>query len=148
MSHYNHVQSQSGASKEPTLGVYVTFARKDDAAKCIQAVDGTMLDGRVLRATYGTTKYCTFFLRGLQCQNPGCMYLHEPGEDADSYTKEEMAVGKHHAKIHPSPASQHHDHPIAAPFGRHSSGGATAVMEKTPSTDSHSAQAKVRNCCL
>ena len=30
------------------------------------------------------------------------MYLHEPGEDADSYTKEEMAAGKHHAKIHPS----------------------------------------------
>jgi hypothetical protein len=29
------------------------------------------------------------------------MYLHEPGEEADSYTKEEMAMGKHHAKIHP-----------------------------------------------
>lgn len=87
---------------DPGVGVYVTFVRKDDAARCIQAVDGTVLEGRVLRASFGTTKYCSFYLRGLQCQNPGCMYLHEPGEDADSYTKEDMAMGKHHSKIHPT----------------------------------------------
>jgi len=45
------------------------------------------------RASYGTTKYCTYYLRGMACQNPGCMYLHEPGEDADSYTKEDLATG-------------------------------------------------------
>jgi hypothetical protein len=91
-----------GSSNDPTVGVYVTFVRKEDAARCIHAIDGTVLEGRVLRASYGTTKYCSFFLRGLQCQNPGCMYLHEPGDDADSYTKEDMAMGKHHAKIHPT----------------------------------------------
>lgn len=52
-------------------------------------------------ASYGTTKYCSYYLRGLTCQNPGCMYLHEPGEEADSYTKEEMSMGKHHAKTNP-----------------------------------------------
>jgi hypothetical protein len=77
--------------------IYVTFIRKEDAARCIAAVEGTLYEGRMLRATYGTTKYCTFYLRGLVCQNPNCMYLHEPGEDADSYTREEMATGKHHA---------------------------------------------------
>lgn len=44
------------------------------------------------RASYGTTKYCSYYLRGMSCQNPGCMYLHEPGEDADSYSKEDLAV--------------------------------------------------------
>jgi len=31
------------------------------------------------------------------------MYLHEPGEDADSYTREEMASGKHQEEgVNPS----------------------------------------------
>ncbi|KAG0200968.1 transcriptional repressor general negative regulator of transcription subunit 4 [Mortierella sp. GBA30] len=77
----------------PSVGVYITYARKEDAAKAIAAIDGSIWDGKILRASYGTTKYCTYYLRGMSCQNPGCMYLHEPGEDADSYTKEDLAVG-------------------------------------------------------
>jgi len=38
----------------------------------------------IYRASYGTTKYCTFYLRGQTCQNPSCMYLHEPGEEIES----------------------------------------------------------------
>jgi len=37
-----------GSASQP-LGVYVTFARKEDAEKCIAAVDGTENGGRVLR---------------------------------------------------------------------------------------------------
>lgn len=74
----------------PGIGVYITYTKKDDAGKAIAAVDGTMCDGRIVRASYGTTKYCAYYLRGQSCQNPGCMYLHEPGDDADSFTKEEL----------------------------------------------------------
>ncbi|KAF9349770.1 transcriptional repressor general negative regulator of transcription subunit 4 [Mortierella sp. AD094] len=84
----------------PSVGVYITYARKEDAAKAIAAIDGSIWDGKILRASYGTTKYCTYYLRGMNCQNPNCMYLHEPGEDADSYTKEDLAVGKHHLQEH------------------------------------------------
>ncbi|KAG9326681.1 hypothetical protein KVV02_002877 [Mortierella alpina] len=87
----------------PSVGVYITYARKEDAAKAIAAIDGSIWDGKILRASYGTTKYCTYYLRGMSCQNPGCMYLHEPGEDADSYTKEDLAVGKHHLQEHMVP---------------------------------------------
>ncbi|KAK3820495.1 MAG: RING/Ubox like zinc-binding domain-containing protein [Linnemannia gamsii] len=78
---------------QTSVGVYITYVRKEDAAKAIAAIDGSIWDGKILRASYGTTKYCTYYLRGMNCQNPGCMYLHEPGEDADSYTKEDLAVG-------------------------------------------------------
>jgi hypothetical protein len=47
----------------------------------------------IYRASFGTTKYCSFFLRNLPCTNPECMYLHELGGDRDSFTKEDMALG-------------------------------------------------------
>ena len=77
-----------------SVSAYVTFHRTADALACILAVDGATLEGRVLRASFGTTKYCNFFLRGVACSNPECMYLHSIGDDADSFTKEDMQSGK------------------------------------------------------
>ncbi|KAL0080020.1 hypothetical protein F4703DRAFT_1740853 [Phycomyces blakesleeanus] len=82
-------------SMQPSAAVYVTYQRKEDAAKAIHAVDGSIIVGRILRASYGTTKYCTYYLRNMSCPNPSCLYLHEPGEDADTISKEELATGKH-----------------------------------------------------
>lgn len=79
---------------------YVTFQRNEDAEKAIFLVDGSVFDGRVLRATYGTTKYCSYFLRGIPCPNPGCMYLHEEGERDNSFTKEALSQGKMHMHSH------------------------------------------------
>lgn len=51
------------------------------------------------QASLGTTKYCSYFLKNMQCPKPDCMYLHELGDEAASFTKEEMQVsvvnGKH-----------------------------------------------------
>lgn len=80
----HHHHSSSG------LVVYVTFARKEDALRCINELDGLLCDGRVLRAAHGTTKYCSLYLRGHPCPNPNCMFLHEPGEEADSYTRKDL----------------------------------------------------------
>ncbi|KAI8376925.1 hypothetical protein BD560DRAFT_367272 [Blakeslea trispora] len=82
----------------PSAAVYVTYFRKDDAAKAIAAVDGSVIADRVVRASYGTTKYCTYYLRNMTCPNPNCLYLHEQGEDIDTISKEELATGKHHMR--------------------------------------------------
>ncbi|EGW34315.1 uncharacterized protein SPAPADRAFT_135323 [Spathaspora passalidarum NRRL Y-27907] len=76
----------------PGIVVYVTFARKEDALTCINELDGSLCDGRVLRAAHGTTKYCSSYLRGHPCPNPNCMFLHEPGEEADSYTRKDLST--------------------------------------------------------
>lgn len=86
----------SSSTTGPSASAYITFVRKDDAARAIAGVDGSVFDGRVLRATYGTTKYCSFYLRGMACTNAGCMYLHEEGENLDSFTKDELQAGKMH----------------------------------------------------
>ena len=36
------------------------------------------------RAQYGTTKYCSAYLRGETCTNKNCSFLHESGEDGQS----------------------------------------------------------------
>lgn len=86
------INRRTNANGNPGIGVYVTFARKEDAAKCIAAVDGSLNDGKYLRAAYGTTKYCSSYLRGQTCPNPNCMFLHEPGEEADSYTRQDLST--------------------------------------------------------
>lgn len=75
-----------------SIVVYVTFTRKDDALRCINELDGSLCDGRILRAAHGTTKYCLSYLRGHPCPNPNCMFLHEPGEEADSYTRKDLST--------------------------------------------------------
>ncbi|EXJ53935.1 hypothetical protein A1O7_09272 [Cladophialophora yegresii CBS 114405] len=73
-------KAKPGATNQG-IGVYVTFARKEDAALCINSVDGSVNSDRVLRAQFGTTKYCSAYLRGETCTNRNCSFLHETGED-------------------------------------------------------------------
>ena len=107
---------KSGSS----VSVYVTFARKEDASKCIIALDGAAVDGNTLRAAYGTTKYCTAFLQHRQCQNPNCMYLHseQDQDDTESHTREEVVTIQHAAKM-----------------GQHPSSKATSPTTKPPPTE-------------
>ena len=74
------------------MSAYVTFVYKEDAKASIQSLEGYWLDGHLLRASFGTTKYCNNFIRGVACNNPDCVYLHELGEDEDRFTKEEIQV--------------------------------------------------------
>ena len=73
-------------------GVYITFQRKEDAAKAIESVDGSVCEGRIIRATFGTTKYCSYFLKNQPCQNVGCQFLHEPGEETDTFVKDDAVA--------------------------------------------------------
>ena len=86
-----------------TVSVYITFSYKEDAKAAIQVLDGFWIDGHHLRASFGTTKYCNNFIRGVSCNNPECVYLHDIGEDEDRFTKEEIQAG--HSKLTPIPGS-------------------------------------------
>lgn len=52
------------------------------------------MDNRLLRASFGTTKYCSFFLKEQKCLNKDWLYLHKWHSDQETYTKEEMANKK------------------------------------------------------
>ncbi|VDK81908.1 unnamed protein product [Litomosoides sigmodontis] len=74
---------------------YVTYARYEDALRAIQAVNNAQLDGRIVKASLGTTKYCTNFLRSQPCYKPECMYLHDVADTEVSFTKDDMHLGRH-----------------------------------------------------
>ncbi|KAF8274237.1 hypothetical protein EI94DRAFT_1794454 [Lactarius quietus] len=85
----------------PVVGLYITYHRKEDAARCIAAVDGSASPGggnEIMRASYGTTKYCMSFLRGVNCPDHNCMNLHEWGDEKDCFTKEDLTTLQHTIK--------------------------------------------------
>lgn len=81
----------TGTGPNATIGAYITYAKAEDAAKAISAVNGMKYDGRVIKAMVGSTKYCLHYLQNQPCTSPGCMYLHEPADDGEPVDKEEFA---------------------------------------------------------
>ncbi|CAN4102433.1 unnamed protein product [Withania somnifera] len=73
-----------------SCSVYITYSKEEEAVMCIQSVHGFVLDGRPLRACFGTTKYCHAWLRNVPCSNADCLYLHEIGLQEDSFSKDEI----------------------------------------------------------
>lgn len=67
---------------------------KDGNLHCVSSHFGSFFppSPTLLQASLGTTKYCSYFLKNMQCPKPDCMYLHELGDEAASFTKEEMQV--------------------------------------------------------
>ncbi|USW48147.1 Putative RNA recognition motif domain, Zinc finger, CCCH-type, Zinc finger, RING-type [Septoria linicola] len=86
------VSKAKDPSHPHSVGVYVTYEHKEDAASCITAVDGSKNGDRTLRAQFGTTKYCSAYLRGENCTNRNCMFLHEPGEANESYSRADLSA--------------------------------------------------------
>ncbi|VDO41105.1 unnamed protein product [Haemonchus placei] len=80
---------------QPSHTAYVTYSKVEEALRAIQAVCNAQLDGRIVKASLGTTKYCSSFLRSQKCFKPECMYLHEIADSDISFTKEDMHMGKH-----------------------------------------------------
>ncbi|CAE6516714.1 unnamed protein product [Rhizoctonia solani] len=95
------VKRAATLNRPADVGVYITYHRREDAARAIAAVDGSPSPGgggEIMRASYGTTKYCMNFLRGVQCTNNSCLDLHEWGDERDCFTKEDLATLKHAMK--------------------------------------------------
>ena len=75
-----------------SYGVYVTYEREEEAALCIavpprQAVNNFVFDGRELKASLGTTKYCSYFLRGAKCTKAECLFLHQLAPETDTFRR-------------------------------------------------------------
>uniref|UniRef100_A0AAF5PGX5 CCR4-NOT transcription complex subunit 4 n=1 Tax=Wuchereria bancrofti TaxID=6293 RepID=A0AAF5PGX5_WUCBA len=112
---------------------YVTYARYEDALRAIQAVNNAQLDGRIVKASLGTTKYCTNFLRSQPCYKPECMYLHDVADTEVSFTKDDMHLGRH---------AEYEKRLIESTLREKSQGGRTSFMTHTGGKTSKSESAE------
>ena len=65
----------------PSYSAYITYSTPEECSLAILALDNSIVDNHLLRASYGTTKYCANFLRGVECFNRECLYLHFMADD-------------------------------------------------------------------
>ncbi|KAJ3360997.1 transcriptional repressor general negative regulator of transcription subunit 4 [Allomyces arbusculus] len=70
-------QTVGGKTGENQIAVHITYSAAHEAIRAIQYVDGSLLEGRTLHATFGATKYCAAWLQGRQCTTAICNFLHE-----------------------------------------------------------------------
>lgn len=54
------------------------------------ALDQQQYDGRLIRASYGRTKYCKFFLKNQTCPKNDCPYKHKESKEQDILTPDDM----------------------------------------------------------
>ncbi|PZC81908.1 hypothetical protein B5X24_HaOG211694 [Helicoverpa armigera] len=123
-------------SQGPSASAYVTYVSPADALRAIQGVNNVALDGRVLKGSLGTTKYCANFMKNQPCPKPDCMYLHELGDPKASFTKEEMHAGLHQVyerKLHNQLLQAQRDKPDDK--HNNTSGNSSTNAEKSSSKD-------------
>ena len=61
----------------PKYSAFITYKTIQEASLAILSVDQCTVNGKVIRVSFGTTKYCTHFKKGEKCPNKSCWYVHE-----------------------------------------------------------------------
>lgn len=54
--------------------VYITYSTPREASIAMLCIDSYVFEGRLIRASFGRTKYCKFFLKDTACMNKDCPY--------------------------------------------------------------------------
>lgn len=84
LGQYGQIQNLSTNFK-PGMGqspqyfmTHVTYSLEEEAATAILALDGLKVNHNTLQATFGMTKFCNKFIKGMKCRKQNCLYTHEP----------------------------------------------------------------------
>lgn len=71
-------------TNKKAYSAYITYSNEKEASFAILSVDSLLIEGRIIRAFFGTTKYCNYFLNNTLCPNMDkCMFLHKLVKEKD-----------------------------------------------------------------
>lgn len=76
----------------PSFAAYITYSTHEEAGLCIKACDGVAIQGKQLSLTFGTTKYCTYFLKNMTCPKQDCLFLHKMALKQNTIPREELST--------------------------------------------------------
>lgn len=71
------------ASNDNCNSSYIYYSKPSEAALAILAVDNFKIDNTYLKTSFGRTKYCSNYLKGIDCLNKDCFYLHKIADRED-----------------------------------------------------------------
>jgi CCR4-NOT transcription complex subunit 4 len=78
----------------PTYSAYIAYSNPFEACVAILSTDNYSLNGHTIRSSFGTTKYCTYFLKGYECPNPNCLFIHNFVNSDEIINKDDMVFDK------------------------------------------------------
>jgi len=78
----------------PSFSAYITYSKPEEASIAILSLDNHVVDKHLIRASFGTTKYCQFYLKGMECTNKDCVYLHKKARQEDIINRDELNSNK------------------------------------------------------
>jgi hypothetical protein len=98
----SHYLGQYGQIQELVLqpglrglfNAYVTYDSELSVAKCITGCAGYMLYNATIKASYGTKKFCNFFVNKKPCPKSECGFLHDIGNEEDIVPREALHIGQ------------------------------------------------------
>ena len=94
------VSKEDKSLNKKTNSAYLTFETKEQAAYCILSVDSIKIRNHLVRAFFGTTKYCNHFLNNYHCFNEEkCMFLHHIAEPSDIINEKTKFGYNDHIKL-------------------------------------------------
>ena len=87
-------------SNKKSNSAYLTFSTCEEAAYAILSVDSIKIDNQLVRAFFGTTKYCNHFLNNFKCFNSEkCMFLHYIADKNDIIAEHSKFGYSEHIKL-------------------------------------------------
>lgn len=78
---------------------YIYYSNPVEASLAILAVDNFKIENHYLKTSFGRTKYCSYFLRNLECLNKDCFYLHKLADKDDIITGDDSKLLFHEQHI-------------------------------------------------
>ncbi|KAH7648346.1 putative transcriptional repressor Not4hp [Cryptosporidium bovis] len=74
-----------------TCSAFITYNDELSATKAIKNTNGKKVFGQnIIRCSFGTNKYCNNFIKGINCGNPNCAYVHNIVDPNDCISKSEL----------------------------------------------------------
>ena len=78
----------------PSYSCHVTYSSITESSLAMISLENASIDNHVFKASYGTTKYCSNFLRNTLCTNKDCLYLHSLADEGDIISRDAMNSNK------------------------------------------------------
>lgn len=84
----NKAYNSSGSNLGPSYSAYIYYSTNQEASLAILSVDSCAINNKVLKAAFGTTKYCSYYLKKASCPVKDCVYMHSAGNKGDIISKD------------------------------------------------------------